>query len=68
MSLWIGVIATSEIPVVGRNYCVFLSFFDVLPVKETNMLIKSKGNTASLRLAAEIPQPGLGSNHCLLET
>lgn len=69
MSLRIGIISTCEIPVVGRNYCVFLSFLDVLPVKETNMLIESKGhNIASRCLAAKIPQPGFGSNHYLLET
>lgn len=36
MSLWVGIIATCEIPVVRRNYCVFLSFLYVLPVKEGN--------------------------------
>lgn len=34
MSLRISIIATCEIPVVGRNYRVFLSFLDVFPVKE----------------------------------
>lgn len=37
MSLWIGIIATCEIPVVGCNYCVFLSFLDVFPVKEKHV-------------------------------
>lgn len=43
MSLWVGIIATCEIPVVGCNYCVFLSFLDVLPVKKTTTLINPKG-------------------------
>lgn len=60
MSLWIGIIATCEIPVVGRNYCIFLSFLDVLPVKDANMLIRSKRNTASRCLTARIPQLGFG--------
>lgn len=33
VSLWVGIIATCEIPVVRCNYCVFLSLLYVLPVK-----------------------------------
>lgn len=65
VSFWIGIIATREIPVVGRNYCIFLSFLDVLPVKEANMPIRSKWNTASRCLTARISQLGSGSNHYL---
>lgn len=65
MSLWIGIIATCEIPVVGCNYCIFLSFLDVFPAQKATMLIRSKWNIASRCLTARIPQPGFGSNDYL---
>lgn len=65
VSLWIGIIATCEISVIGRNYCIFLSFLYVLPVKEANVLIRSKWNIASRCLTARLPQLRFGSNHYL---
>lgn len=67
VSLWVGIIATCEIPVVRRNYCVFLSFLYVLPVKEGNTLVRSKGNIASRCLAVKIPSPNFGISLCLWE-
>ena len=38
MSCRIGVIATSEIPIVRRHYCVGFSFLHILSIKTENIL------------------------------
>lgn len=67
VSLWVGIIATCEIPVVRRNYCVFLSFLYVLPVKERNTLLRSKGKFTSRCPAVKTPSLDFGIGHCLWE-
>lgn len=63
MSLWVGIIATCEIPVVRCNYCVFLSFLNVLPVKEGNTFLRYRRNITSRCLAVKIPTLDFGISH-----